>query len=241
MGRNRKVAHGFSRAFAGLKACATLVVFALLASGCSSKPPDQPKDYVARIAAERAAKDAAFAAGDDPIPKAKHAEFLPLAYFPIDPDYNAPGVLKPIDDKAIYEMPTSTGANRKMRRVGSLEFTLKGQPMKLLAFNELGTDPGSLFVAFSDLTSGTETYAAGRFMDLIRNATGIYEVDFNRAYIPYCYYNPTYECPYPPRENRLQIPIRAGERMKVRSTKSEVRKKDADLASIVWLHPSSYF
>ena len=229
MDRNGKVAHGFSRASAGLKACATLVVFALLASACSSKPPDQPRDYATRIAAERAAKDAAFAAGDDPIPKAKHAEFLPLAYFPIDPDYNAPGVLKPIDDKTIYEMPTSTGANRKMRRVGSLEFTLKGQPMKLLAFNELGTDPGSLFVAFSDLTSGTETYAAGRFMDLARNATGIYEVDFNRAYIPYCYYNPTYECPYPPRENRLQIPIRDGERMKVRSTKSEVRSKDGSM------------
>ena len=199
-----------------------LVALALLFTGaCSSRPPEQPKDYVGKIAAERAAKDAAFAAGDDPIPKAKHAEFLPLAYFPIDPDYDAPGVLKPIDDKTIYEMPTSTGANRKMRRVGSLEFTLKGQPMKLLAFNELGTDPGSLFVAFSDLTSGTETYAAGRFMDLTRNATGLYEVDFNRAYTPYCYYNPTYECPYPPRENRLKIPIRSGERMK--STKSEVR------------------
>jgi uncharacterized protein (DUF1684 family) len=202
----------------------------LLMGACSSRPPEEPKDYVSKIAAARAAKDAAFAAGDDPIPKAKHAEFLPLAYFPIEPEYNAPGVLKPIDDKTIVEMPTSTGANRKMRRVGSLEFTLKGQPMKLLAFNELGTDPGSLFVAFSDLTSGTETYAAGRFMDLVRNATGIYEVDFNRAYIPYCYYNPTYECPYPPAENRLKIPIRAGEKMK--STKSEVRStKSSALAS----------
>jgi hypothetical protein len=51
-------------------------------------------------------------------------------------------------------------------------------------------------------------------MDLSRNITGIYEVDFNRAYIPYCYYNPTYECPYPPPENRLKIPIRAGERVR---------------------------
>ena len=198
-----------------------IVILAVSLAACSSKPPEEPKDYPARIASERATKDAGFAAGDDPIPKASHAQFLPLAYFPIDPEYNVPGVLKPIDDKTIVEMPTSTGANRKMRRVGSLEFTLKGQPMKLTAFNEVGTDPGSLFIAFSDLTSGTETYAAGRFMDLARNGTGIYEVDFNRAYIPYCYYNPTYECPYPPRENRLTIPIRAGEKMK--STKSEVR------------------
>jgi hypothetical protein len=67
---------------------------------------------------------------------------------------------------------------------------------------------------FSDLTSGSETYPAGRYIDLDRNATGFYELDFNRAYHPYCYYNAGYECPLPPRENRLQIPIRAGERMK---------------------------
>ena len=195
---------------AGL-ALPALVAFLIALSACSSAPPDD-RDFATKIAAARATKDAEFARSDDPIPTARHAEFLPLAYFPIDPDYHVPGVLKPIDDRKVYEMPTSTGTNRKMRRVGTLEFTLKGQPMKLVAFNEVGTDPGSLFVAFSDLTSGTETYAAGRFMDLERNATGIYEVDFNRAYHPYCYYNPTYECPYPPPENRLKIPIRAGER-----------------------------
>jgi uncharacterized protein len=204
--------------FPALPACLTLIV--LVTGACSSRPPEEPAAYRGTIAAERAAKDAAFAAADDPIPTARHAQFLPLAYYPIDPEYHTPGVLKPIDDRTIYEMPTSTGANRKMRRVGSLEFTLKGQPMKLLAFNEVGTDPGSLFVAFSDLTNGSETYAAGRFMDLARNKTGIYEVDFNRAYIPYCYYNPTYECPLPPPENRLKIPIRAGEKMKL-EVKSE--------------------
>jgi len=192
---------------------AALAIAAGCALGCSPAPPDE-RDYATKIAAARSAKDAQFAGGDDPIPQAKHAQFLPLAYFPIDPDYNVPGTIKAIDDKTIYEMPTSTGANRKMRRVGSLEFTLKGQPLKLTAFNEVGTDPGSLFVAFGDLTNGTETYEAGRFMDLERNTTGIYEVDFNRSYIPYCYYNPTYECPYPPAENRLKIPVRAGERLK---------------------------
>jgi uncharacterized protein len=223
--RAARVVQGFSPALparAGLKACTTFLGLALLFStACSSRPPDEPKDYVSKVAAERAAKDAAFTAGDDPIPKASHTQFLPLGYFPIDPDYDAPAMLKPIDDKTIVEMPTSTGTNRQMRRVGTLEFTLKGTAMKLLAFNEVGTDPRRLFVAFSDLTSGTETYAAGRFMDLDRNATGIYEVDFNRAYHPYCYYNPTYECPLPPPENRLKIPIRAGEKMKleVRSEK----------------------
>jgi uncharacterized protein len=196
-----------------LIACVTAIAIAG-AAACASKPPDDSRDYAARVAADRSAKDAAFQAGNDPIPKTRHAEFLPLAYFPIEPDYNVPASLKRSNDPTVIEMPTSTGTNRKMRRAGSLEFTLKGQPLKLTAFNEVGADPNHLFVPFSDLTSGTETYAAGRFMDLNRNGTGIYEMDFNRAYIPYCYYNPTYECPYPPRENRLDLPIRAGERMK---------------------------
>ncbi len=183
-------------------------------AGCSGKPPDDSKDYASKIASDRASKDEAFLASNDPIPKDRHAQFLPLAYFPIEPEYDVPAALKPSGDPTVIEMPTSTGTNRKMRRAGSLEFTLKGQPLKLTAFVEVGADPSHLFVPFSDRTSGTETYAAGRFMDLNRNGSGIYEMDFNRAYIPYCYYNPTYECPYPPRENRLDIPIRAGERMK---------------------------
>jgi len=191
-----------------------VVVVIAGAAACASRPPDDSRDYPAKVAADRAAKDAAFQSGNDPIPKARHAEFLPLAYFPIDPDYNVPASLKPSNDPTVIEMPTSTGTQRKMRRAGSLEFSLKGQPLKLTAFLEVGADPSHLFVPFSDLTSGTETYTAGRFMDLNRNGTGIYEMDFNRAYIPYCYYNPTYECPYPPRENRLDMPIRAGERMK---------------------------
>ena len=189
-----------------------LPILALLAISCSAPKPPDDRDYATRIAADRAAKDEAFMAGDDPIPKAKHAEFLPLAYYPVDPEFNVPAELKRIDDPTIIEMPTSTGTNRKMRRVGTLHFTLKGQPLSLLAFIELG-QTSSLFVAFSDLTSGAETYAAGRFLDINRNATGLYELDFNRAYFPYCYYNPTYECPLPPRENRLKIPIHAGERM----------------------------
>jgi uncharacterized protein len=193
--------------------CAAVVAIAG-AAACASRPPDDSRDYPARVAADRAAKDAAFQSGNDPVPKARHAEFLPLAYFPIDPDYNVPASLKASNDPTVIEMPTSTGTQRKMRRAGALEFSLKGQPLKLTAFLEVGADPSHLFVPFSDLTSGTETYTAGRFMDLNRNGTGIYEMDFNRAYIPYCYYNPTYECPYPPRENRLDIPIRAGERMK---------------------------
>jgi uncharacterized protein (DUF1684 family) len=110
-------------------------------------------------------------------------------------------------------MPTSTGEIRKEERVGVLEFMLKGQPMALAAFHEAGTDMTHLFIPFRDLTSGTETYQAGRYIDLERTPTGLYNIDFNRAYNPYCYYNSRFDCPYPPAENRLTIPIRAGQRL----------------------------
>jgi uncharacterized protein len=114
----------------------------------------------------------------------------------------------------ILEIPTSRGERRRHQRVGKLSFTLKGQLLTLTAFLEAGQeDMSRLFVPFGDLTNGTETYPGGRYLDLERTATGIYDVDFNRAYHPYCYYNPAFDCPYPPRENRLPVPIRAGERM----------------------------
>src|SRR3990167_2657966 len=102
-------------------------------------------------------------------------------------------------------MSTSTGTQRQMRKVGTLEFSLRGQLYTLTAFVEVGApNLNRLFVPFGDLTSGTETYPAGGDIDLDRTATGIYELDFNRAYNPYCYYNASYECPFPPAENRLK-------------------------------------
>ena len=68
-------------------------------------------------------------------------------------------------------------------------------------------------VPFADLTTGTETYAAGRYLDLHPTSSGYYTVDFNTAYNPYCAYNSQYECPFPPPSNRLKLPIRAGEKV----------------------------
>ena len=170
---------------------------------------------MAKIATERATKDEEFKKGNEPIPENRKAELLPLAYFNIDPDYNVAAALKLIDDQTVIPIPTSIGTTREMRRAGTLEFVLKGQPMKLTALVDLSDQNlNHLTVMFSDLTSGTETYPAGRYIDLDRNATGVYELDFNRAYQPYCYYNASYECPYPPAENRLRVPVRAGERLK---------------------------
>lgn len=183
------------------------------AAGCTEEPPDAA--YIRKVAEERTRKDEFFrGGGESPVKPADQAKFLPISYFDIDPEYVAPATFRVLEERTRLVMPTSTGKQRDMERVGYLEFTLKGQPLKLTAFSEAGQPVARLFVPFSDLTSGTETYPAGRYMDIDPQASGVYVVDFNTAYHPYCYYNAEYDCPYPPTENRLKTPIRAGERLR---------------------------
>ncbi len=130
------------------------------------------------------------------------------------------------------QVPTSTGKIRDLESVGTLKFSWKGQPLRLTAFLEEGER--RLFVPFTDLTTGTETYAAGRYLNLDPTATGIYVVDFNAAYHPYCYYSDEFDCPFPPPENRLAIAVQAGERLpQARSGEPRCRRRAA-LQAIVF-------
>jgi uncharacterized protein (DUF1684 family) len=193
-----------------------LVLIALaLVPGCSSGPsvPDDAA-YVDQLTAARTEKDRHFnESPESPVPKDKRASLLPLRYFPVDPAYSVPGVLRLSDNRPVFDMPTSTGALRKMQLVGVLEFTLNGERRSLGAFVEDGTQRiTNLFVPFADMTTGTDTYSAGRYLDIEPTTTGYYTIDFNRAYNPYCAYNAAYECPFPPPSNRLSVAVRAGEK-----------------------------
>jgi uncharacterized protein (DUF1684 family) len=187
------------------------LVAGLVLAGCSKPPVPYPE----QIAAWHAEKDRFMReSSESPVPADKRATFPPLPYFPIDPDYRVPASLQLAPAGAAVEMPTSTGQRRQMRHLGTLSFTLKGQPLSLGAFAEADDRTGRrLFVPFGDLTNGVETYPGGRYLDLERTASGVYELDFNRAYHPFCLFNPAYDCPYPPPQSRLKVPIRAGERL----------------------------
>jgi uncharacterized protein (DUF1684 family) len=191
-----------------------LIGLIALAASCSSTRKELP--YVDEIGVERAAKDRLLgSAADSPVKADTRGTFLPLAYFPVDEGYRVPAQLSPSPGEAALEMPTSRGERRQMRRAGQLKFSVKGQMLTLTAFVEASDRQMTrLFVPFRDPTNGIETYPAGRYLDLDRTATGVYDLDFNRAYHPYCYYNASYDCPYPPAENRLAMPIRAGERVR---------------------------
>lgn len=188
------------------------LVLGSAAAACTIRPADE--DYPAKIAAVRAAKDESFTNDpDSPVPAGKKAALLPLQYFPIDEHYAVPASLEPAAERTRIQVPTSTGKIRNIERIGALRFSLQGKPMRLTAFIDVDSQQvNRLFIPFADQTSGTETYAAGRYMELDPTPTGIYVVDFNVAYNPYCYYSPEFDCPYPPKENRLDMSIRAGER-----------------------------
>lgn len=195
------------------------VALALLpATACSSGPPPVDSSAHDRETRDiRARKDAMFrTSADSPIPAETRARFAGLAYYPIRPAFHVPAFLT-VDrsgpDRTIT-LDTSTHEPRRMRRVGTLGFTLGQAHYTLSAFADLDdTAMSRLFVPFGDLTNTTETYGGGRYLDLDRTPTGIYDLDFNRAYHPYCVYNTTFECPVPPRENRLAVAIPAGERL----------------------------
>jgi hypothetical protein len=196
-----------------------LLVAAVLAfSSCSKKAAESVNrsDYASTLLEERRAKDTAFKTGvQSPLPAAEKAGFKGLSYYP--PDENLRFHVKlnryPVPER--LRIGTNTGEIRTGLRYGYFEFDVDGKTSRLQVYrlDDAPAEGPSLFVPFRDATTGKETYGAGRYIDLAENTGGMYDLDFNRAYNPFCAFAPSYSCPVPPEENRLGVPIRAGERI----------------------------
>ena len=140
--------------------------------------------------------------------------FEGLLFYPPDRGLAVPATLVRIAEPDEVEMITSLGLKSTFLRYALLRFELDGSKHQLAAFKSTfaGEWSNTLFVPFRDLTSGEETYGAGRYLDLVEPEGEALTLDFNRAYNPLCNYSPAFNCPIPPRENRLDVAIRAGER-----------------------------
>ena len=152
---------------------------------------------------------------DSPLPPQERTRFHGLSYFPVDRSMRFSVRLHRYPAPISVRLGTNTGEIRSGLRYGYFEFQVVGQIYRLQVYRleDAPEDGGAqLFVPFRDSTSGQETYAAGRYLELKENTTGVYDLDFNRAYNPFCAYNSRYSCPVPPPENTLKVPIRAGER-----------------------------
>lgn len=142
-----------------------------------------------------------------PLLPEQQQQFEGLHYFPPDPALRFELPIDEFPTKDQVLMQTSTGELRTYTRYGRLRFRVNGQGAELTLY----ADGETLFLPFADALAGSETYAAGRYLEpqLLDNGTIL--VDFNLAYNPYCAYNDAWSCPLTPAENRLAVPIRAGE------------------------------
>lgn len=145
----------------------------------------------------------------------KMDRFHPLSWFNPDPAFRIQADLEPVKKREPRTLATSDGSVRTYLTYAWASFDLGNLRHRLLIMEVLDSGPqrGTLFLAFTDETSGGETYGAGRYLDLpkVPGATTIV-LDFNKAYNPYCAYNDTFSCPLPPTENNLKAAIRAGEK-----------------------------
>ena len=142
-----------------------------------------------------------------PIPTEELDSFEGLKYYSENPDLRFEVSLEKISEEDL-EFETSTGEKKNYKKVGTLNFEVAGEPAQLTLYQ---TESGSYFLPFRDVTSGKETYGAGRYLE-VKDKDGKIELDFNFAYNPYCAYNASYSCPLPPPENWLKVSIEAGEK-----------------------------
>ena len=151
---------------------------------------------------------------DSPVPlEARQAGFLGLEYFPFDPKYQLSLKLQKYEKPEWAPIVLSSGEAVQALRIGLLEFVIDDQKLLLNVYkNEV--DDKEYFVPFKDKTSGNETYAGGRYVDLIVDAEEENCIlDFHLSGNPHCAFDgEKYTCPMPPRENWLDVEIRAGEK-----------------------------
>jgi len=150
----------------------------------------------------------------------KENDLQNLHFYDADSTYKVVADVEILKNEKVFKMPTFDGTSKEFYRFAKINFNLNGQPaiMTLYKSMALANNPAYkylLFLPFTDETNNKETYGGGRYIDLsskeiINNKI---EIDFNKAYNPYCAYSDGYRCPVPPAENDLQLEIKAGEKL----------------------------
>ncbi len=144
-----------------------------------------------------------------PLTPEQRKGFIGLNYFPENEALRLEVQVEPLKDQQPMEMQTSTGGVQEYTRFGRFKFQVDGQDAELTIYqNEHG-----YFLPFVDSLAGKETYPAGRYLEPEALPGNRFFVDFNLAYNPYCAYNEMWSCPITPPENRLKVPVRAGEKL----------------------------
>lgn len=143
-------------------------------------------------------------------------KFKKHEFFPIDLQYRVEATLAVTSESSFFPMKTSSQVLKEHRIYGMLSFTLKGKTFEVPVYQSkmlMAVDKYKdyLFFPFTDLTNGTLSYAAGRYIELrIPEHGNKIILDFNQAYNPYCAYSAGYSCPIVPGDNHLDVEVLAG-------------------------------
>lgn len=173
-------------------------------------------EWKRKVEAERKEKDAFFSSHpQSPLSLRDRRVFGGLAYWPPDPEFHYEVELHEHEVKQVLKVLDTSKKTRSLWRWGEFHFLLGDRESVLQAYKN---DPRAddFFVPFRDATSGSESYGAGRYLDLKAEAhhteDGKWVLDLNAAYNPWCAYSENYACPFVPPENWLKAPVRAGEK-----------------------------
>jgi uncharacterized protein (DUF1684 family) len=196
-----------ARSSGGIRA---LLLPAVLFVACS-RPSPEDRAYVAALVAARAQKDALFRTDAGPLPPAARTRFLGLEYYDPDPRWIVTAAFERTAVPDTVRFVTSKRTFDTFLHIGRARFELRGKQLALSVYESLGDR--NLFVPFTDLTTGKQTYGAGRYLDPEPGPGETLTLDFNRAYNPYCAYDASWVCPVPPAENHLEIAVVAGEKV----------------------------
>jgi uncharacterized protein len=144
-----------------------------------------------------------------PLEPAQKQAFTGLHYFPENEALCLEVKVELLDDGQPIPMQTTTGNVQMYFRHGRFKFSVDGQDAELTIYKS----EHGYFLPFVDSLAGSETYPAGRYLEPEGLPGDHFLVDFNIAYNPYCAYNEIWSCPITPAENRLKVPVRAGEKI----------------------------
>jgi len=144
-----------------------------------------------------------------PLTPEQRRDFKGLNYFPENDALRLEVQVELFEDQQPMTMQTSTGGAQEYVRFGKFKFQVDGQDAELTIYQA----NYGFFLPFVDSLAGKETYPAGRYLEPEPLPGNRFLVDFNIAYNPYCAYNEMWSCPITPAENRLKVPIRAGEKL----------------------------
>jgi hypothetical protein len=153
-----------------------------------------------------------------PLDAKARKKFKGHLFYPIDTTYCVEAEVIPMPGSSFFMMPTSSLIKKEYRIYANLKFTLHGHVFEIPVYQSkqlMATEKYKdyLFFPFTDLTNGTETYDAGRYIELsMPQQANTIILDFNKAYNPYCAYSNKYSCPVVPKENFINTEVRAGVR-----------------------------